>query len=93
MQLLREHWWETRRAYSCLCIAIFSETAVFLYESDNFYEPQADEGISIKDDSLGIDWKIPAEDVLLSVEDMKHEMLKDFDSPSVYGVELYLELG
>ena len=36
--------------------AVLSETAVFQYKCDNFYAPQADGGISIKDDSLGIDW-------------------------------------
>ena len=35
--------------------AVLSETAVFQYKCDNFYAPQADGGISIIDDSLGID--------------------------------------
>ena len=39
--------------------AVLSETAVFQYKCDNFYAPQADGGISIKDESLGIDWCIP----------------------------------
>lgn len=52
--------------------AVLSETAVFLYKCDNFYAPQADGGISIKDDSLGIDWQIPTENALLSEKDMKH---------------------
>ena len=51
----------------------------------------ADGGISIKDDSLGIDWKIPTENALLSEKDMKHELLKDFDSLFVYGEDFYLE--
>lgn len=48
---------------------MFSEAAVFLYRCDNFYAPQADGGISIKDDSLGVDWKIPTENALLSRKD------------------------
>ena len=28
---------------------------------DNFYHPEADGGISILDETLGIDWKIPTE--------------------------------
>lgn len=71
--------------------AVLSETAVFQYKCDNFYAPQADGGISIKDDSLGIDWRIPTDNALLSEKDMKHELLKDFDSPFVYGEELYPE--
>lgn len=71
--------------------AVLSETAVFQYKCDNFYAPQADGGISIKGDSLGIDWKIPTENALLSEKDMKHELLRDFDSPFVYGEDLYPE--
>lgn len=71
--------------------AVLSETAVFQYKCDNFYASQADGGISIKDDSLGIDWKIPTANVLLSEKDMKHELLKDFDSPFSIDVDLYPE--
>ena len=61
--------------------AVLSETAVFQYKCDEFYHPEADDGISILDDTLGIDWKIPAEYVNLSEKDTKQAMFKDFDSP------------
>lgn len=61
--------------------AVLSETAVFQYKCDNFYAPQADGGISIKDESLGIDWKIPTENTLLSEKDTKHKLLCDLESP------------
>lgn len=41
--------------------AVLSETAVFQYKCDEFYHPEADGGISIMDDSLGIDWHIPTD--------------------------------
>lgn len=69
--------------------AVLSEVAVFQYKCDNFYAPQADGGISILDDSLGIDWRIPTEKALLSEKDTKHALLKDFDSPFDYNVPLY----
>jgi dTDP-4-dehydrorhamnose 3,5-epimerase len=69
--------------------AVLSEVAVFQYKCDNFYAPQADGGISILDDSLGIDWKIPTEKALLSDKDTKHALLKDFDSPFDINVNLY----
>ena len=69
--------------------AVLSETAVFQYKCDNFYHPEADGGISILDDSLGIDWKIPTEHANLSEKDTKHAMLKDFDSPFDINVDLY----
>lgn len=72
--------------------AVLSETAVFQYKCDNFYAPQADGGISIKDDSLGIDWHIPVDKALLSEKDTKHVLLKDFDSPFSIDIDLYPEL-
>ena len=71
--------------------AVLSETAIFQYKCDNFYAPQADGGISIKDDSLGIDWMIPTEHALLSEKDTKHSLLKDFDSPFSIDMDLYPE--
>ena len=57
--------------------------------SNNFYHPEADGGISILDNTLGIDWKIPTEHAILSEKDTKHDMLKDFDSPFDINVDLY----
>lgn len=68
---------------------VLSKTAVFQYKCDNFYVPQADGGISIKDDSLGIDWKIPIEKALLSEKDTLHECLKNFDTPFSVDTDLY----
>lgn len=71
--------------------AVLSETAVFQYKCDNFYAPQSDGGISILDDSLGIDWKLPTDKIILSEKDTKHPLLKDFDSPFKYDMNLYPE--
>ena len=71
--------------------AVLSETAVFQYKCDNYYAPANDGGISIKDDSLGIDWRIPTENALLSEKDTKHALLKDFDSPFSIDMDLYPE--
>ena len=69
--------------------AVLSETAVFQYKCDEFYHPEADGGISILDDSLGIDWKIPTDHAILSEKDTKHDLLKDFDTPFDINVSLY----
>ena len=71
--------------------AVLSETAVFQYKCDNFYAPEADGGINIKDESLGIDWQIPVESAVLSEKDIKHLCLADFDSPFDYNEYLYPE--
>ena len=72
--------------------AVLSETAIFQYKCDNFYAPQVDGGISILDKSLGIDWQIPTDKALLSEKDLKHVLLKDFDSPFTTDMDLYPEL-
>jgi dTDP-4-dehydrorhamnose 3,5-epimerase len=64
--------------------AVLSESAVFQYKCDNFYHPEADGGISILDESLGIDWGLKMEEALLSEKDTKHPKLAEFDSPFVY---------
>jgi len=69
--------------------AVLSETAVFQYKCDEFYHPEADGGISILDNSLGIDWQIPTDKTILSEKDTKHSLLKDFDSPFDIKVDLY----
>ena len=61
--------------------AVLSETAVFQYKCDEFYHPETDGGISIIDESLNIDWRIPTDKAILSEKDTKHPLLKDFDSP------------
>lgn len=71
--------------------AVLSKTAVFQYKCDNFYTPEADIGISLQDESLGIDWRIPISHAILSEKDTKHLCLKDFDSPFDYRVNLYPE--
>ncbi len=71
--------------------AVLSETAVFQYKCDEFYHPEADGGISIMDQSLGINWKIPTDQALLSEKDTKHQMLVNFDSPFNINTNLYIE--
>ena len=69
--------------------SVLSETAVFQYKCDEFYHPEADGGISILNENLGIDWRIPTDKVNLSEKDTKHPLLKDFDSPFDINVSLY----
>ena len=69
--------------------SVLSATAIFQYKCDNFYHPEADGGINIKDESLGIDWRIPVEKAILSEKDIKHTILKNFDSPFSINMNLY----
>ncbi len=71
--------------------AVLSDIAVFQYKCDEFYHPEADGGISILDDTLGIDWRINPGEAILSEKDTKHSLLRDFDSPFDINIDLYLK--
>lgn len=49
--------------------SVLSETAVFAYKCDNFYEKDAEGSVIWNDSDLNIDWKLPAEAVILSEKD------------------------
>ncbi len=69
--------------------AVLSDEVLFQYKCDNFYAPQADGGIAWDDPYLNIDWRIPADMVILSEKDTKHPRLKDYDSDFDINVPLY----
>ncbi len=50
---------------------VLSEDALFAYKVDNLYSPECDRGISFDDKTLGIDWKIPSDQLQLSPKDHK----------------------
>ncbi len=66
--------------------AVLSDIAIFQYNCDNYYHHEADGGISIQDPTLSIDWKIDPTKALLSEKDLKHPLLKDFDSPFIFSL-------
>lgn len=61
--------------------AVLSETAVFQYKCDSYYHPESEGAIAWDDLSLGIDWRIARDRVLLSDKDRHHPLLRDIASP------------
>lgn len=59
----------------------------FLYKCDNYYNAQADGGITFDDPTLAINWPIDLENAILSEKDKKHPTFKEFEAnnPFVYG--------
>ena len=57
--------------------SVLSETAVFAYKCDNLYAPSAEFGVRFDDSDIGVDWKIPADKVLVSDKDKNGKRLKD----------------
>ena len=60
--------------------AVLSDEVLFQYKCDNYYAPLSEGGIRWNDPDLQIDWRIPADQVVLSEKDTRHPMFKDFIS-------------
>ena len=56
---------------------VLSDTAVFFYKCDNFYNKAAELGIMYDDPDLNINWQLPKEDLILSDKDMHNAYLAD----------------
>jgi dTDP-4-dehydrorhamnose 3,5-epimerase len=57
--------------------SVLSESAVVLYKCDDFYAPDFETGIRFDDPELGVDWKLPREDMILSERDLAMPFLKE----------------
>lgn len=57
--------------------SVLSETAVFFYKCDNFYNKQSEIGVIYNDVDLKIDWHIPVEKQIISEKDL---LLTSFSS-------------
>lgn len=71
--------------------SVLSQHAVFQYKCDNYYAPQAESAIAWNDPALGIDWRVSAEDAILSEKDKHHPLLADCPDLFDYGSDLYQE--
>ena len=49
---------------------VLSETAIFSYKCDNFYNKESEQGLRYDDPSLGIDWRLPANEFIVSEKDL-----------------------
>lgn len=50
---------------------VLSEVAQFQYKVDNVYAPQSEATLRFNDPALGIDWRIPTDEMLLSEKDLR----------------------
>ncbi|WP_310555276.1 dTDP-4-dehydrorhamnose 3,5-epimerase [Flavobacterium sp.] len=49
---------------------VTSETAIFFYKCDNFYNKDSEGGLIYNDPALGIDWNFPEEKLIISEKDV-----------------------
>lgn len=69
--------------------AVLSEEAVFQYKCDNFYCKESEGAIAWNDPELAIDWRIPAEKVILSAKDSCNKGISDAPFLFDYNEKLY----
>jgi len=56
--------------------SVLSETAVFAYKCDNYYQKASEGGIVYNDPTLAIDWGIPKEKIQVSEKDLNLSIFK-----------------
>lgn len=69
--------------------SVLTPEAVFQYKCDNFYAPQNEGALAWDDPDLDIDWRIPADKIILSEKDRHHVRLKDAEWLFDYSENLY----
>ena len=57
--------------------SVLSETAIFAYKVDNFYDKSSEWGMRYDAPEFGIDWKVPLDKVITSEKDRIEHSLKD----------------
>jgi len=68
---------------------VLEDDTIFAYKVDNYYSPENDRGIAFDDTTLGIDWQIPKEELLLSEKDTKQPELAKTEDIFDYKVNYY----
>lgn len=69
--------------------SVLTAEVIFQYKCDNFYAPKHEGALAWDDKELGIDWRIPAQEVILSEKDRHHPSLKELQSPFRIEDKLY----
>ena len=69
--------------------AVLSEEAVFQYKCDNFYCKESEGAIAWDDPQLAIDWRIPADSILLSEKDRHNRNIEEAEYLFDYNEKLY----
>ena len=71
--------------------SVLSAQAVFQYKCDNYYAPGCEGAILWNDPALGIDWKLPEADILLSEKDRHNPLLADAPELFDYNIDYYAQ--
>ena len=71
--------------------AVLSTEAVLQYKCDNYYSPQNEGAIAWNDPTIGVDWHLPQEDIILSEKDLRNAPLAQAEGLFDYNTDYYAE--
>jgi dTDP-4-dehydrorhamnose 3,5-epimerase len=72
--------------------SVLSSEAVLQYKCDNYYSPENEGAIAWNDPTIGIDWQLPVEDIILSAKDMHHPTLAEAEEALFdYNTDYYVK--
>ena len=69
--------------------SVLSETVLFQYKCDNFYNPLSEGAVIWNDEDLDINWRIPDDKIILYPKDTLHPKLKECNDLFDYYVDYY----
>ena len=69
--------------------AVLEDDTIFAYKVDSYYSFECDRGIAFDDETIGIDWLLSKEELLLSDKDTKQPKLHQTNELFEYGVNYY----
>lgn len=69
--------------------AVLSDEAVFQYKCDNYYNKESEGAIAWDDATIGVDWRLPSEKVILSEKDKLSKPLAEAEFLFDYNEKLY----
>ena len=69
--------------------AVLTPEAIFQYKCDNYYNKESEGAVAWNDPQLAIDWRIPADKVLLSEKDKLNKNIADAEYLFDYNEKLY----
>lgn len=68
---------------------VLADEAIFQYKCDNYYNKESEGSILWNDPTLNINWKLPANKVILSEKDRLSPTFDDFESAFDIDIALY----
>ena len=69
--------------------AALSDEVIFQFKCDNYYAPQAEVAIAWDDPDIGVDWHLPASDILIALKDMHNLRFVDLTELYDYSIDYY----